>query len=231
MNGEALVKECGPLLCKKCRALCQKGLFIRGGFKGSNLLSEFQMGELGKAEEINDVLEAYHRKDKLQYEEQLEFLSAIGREKDIKVHQYSKEELVQLFEPVPKDADGNMDFYLARELITAVRQQRIEKLQQMYPEKDTRVSGKPRAARSGKFATQVNLLDKLNLGQEGKQAYGTRFIARIAASNTHMMAPLHDKNRPELIQNAVLLRIGERIHKDDDWNLSTSLRTKKKKGH
>jgi hypothetical protein len=188
------------------------------------------MGELGKAEEINDVLKAYHRKNVLQYEEQLEFLSAIGREKDITVHQYSQEELHTLFEEIAKDGDGNMDYYLVREFVMSLRQERIQKLQQMYPQTKPKVAGKHKP-RSGKFATQTNLLDTLTLGREGMNSYGGRFIARIAAANTHMMAPLQDKDRPELVQNAALLRTSERIHRDDDWNQSTSISKAKKKGH
>lgn len=51
------------------------------------------MKELCQQEEMDDILEAYHRRNQLTYSEQLEFLAQIGREKDITTYQYKKVEL------------------------------------------------------------------------------------------------------------------------------------------
>lgn len=211
--GEVLEQE--KWICPECKLHCQESTHIQSGGKGKSIVNEITLKEMGAHINRDDVLEAFGRKNKLSYDEQVSFLDKVGQDYKLYPTNYTREEVPALFAEIPKDEQGRMDFYKVREAILKLRWKHTDSLRDMYPKLAHKGIPPPTKTKLKKVQ-YTTILDEHNLTPEVRQIYGNKVYSRMLSSHSHTAAELFDQNNPEVVQNIALLR--STVKQSTNWN-------------
>eukprot|EP00466_Bigelowiella_natans_P006685 jgi/Bigna1/69777/fgenesh1_pg.10_\ len=163
----------------------RKAVALRGGANNNALLADSDIKALATSMLFYDILRVFECPKTMPQDEQEEFIRSIPKEKRRRP-KMTKAEITSIFQSVPKDSKGKMQFEVFRQVVREIRMEWIQKMKQMFPAVNAKRKPVLSGHKSSNLATR--LLDKkmtaLEAHGEGEAVKQNVYLMRNALQNS-----------------------------------------------
>jgi len=178
---------------------CEKSVALLGGPRNSTILADSDIKALATAMLFYDILRVFECPKTMPQDEQDEFIKSIPKEKRRRP-KITKAEMVTMFEHIPRDSKGRMEYQVFCEKVREMRYDWIIKMKQMFPA----VNPKKKPVLSGYKSS--NLATRL-VGRKIPDTLTWTLTDRLIHKSMHQMSSLEDHGAGEAFkQNVYLMR-------------------------
>jgi len=177
----------------------RKAVALRGGANNNALLADSDIKALATSMLFYDILRVFECPKTMPQDEQEEFIRSIPKEKRRRP-KMTKAEITSIFQSVPKDSEGKMQFEVFRQVVREIRMEWIQKMKQMFPA----VNAKRKPVLSGHKSS--NLATRL-LDKKIPDTLTWTLTDRLIHKTMHQMTALEAHGEGEAVkQNVYLMR-------------------------